>query len=190
VLCRPHLAGPGGYVPPRRLRRHLRARAPRCEWPGCGRRAIARTPCDLDHDLAWPFGPTCACNLGPACRRHHRIKQLGWTKHRQRDGSIRWISPTGRSWTSPPQHPVPRATRPVPPLRRKDPRDDLTQLELDELGRALDPGAYERAVLDAPTPEDVEPTDDGPLVRTTDDLWTLLHDDSAWHDWPEPAEPE
>jgi hypothetical protein len=53
--------------------------APRCEWPGCGARAVHS---DTEHDRAWPDGPTCACNLGPCCRKHHRIKQLGWTKTR------------------------------------------------------------------------------------------------------------
>src|SRR4051794_10886621 len=189
VLTRPPLAGPGPYTPSRKDKRLVRARAPRCEWPGCGRRAIAPTPCDLDHDLAWPYGPTCACNLGPLCRRHHRIKQLGWTKHRRPDGSIRWTSPTGRSWTSRPQHPIPRATRPLPPLQPPDPLDQLTQWELDELARALDPETYEHADLDAPTPEDIDPLDHGPLIRTTEALWTLTHDDTAWHDWPEPADP-
>jgi hypothetical protein len=110
VLSRPHLADPGGYMPPKRLKRLLRVRAPRCEWPGCGRRAsrAAGSPCDLDHDLAWPYGPTCACNLGPLCRRHHRIKQQGWNKHRGPDGSIRWTDPTGRTWTSPNQHQPPQ----------------------------------------------------------------------------------
>jgi len=112
-LTRPHLADPGGYVPPRRLQQLLRARAPRCEWPGCGRRAAraAGNPCDLDHDLAWPFGPTCACNIGPLCRRHHRIKQEGWTKQRATDGSVRWTDPTGRTWTCPSQHPPPPPAR-------------------------------------------------------------------------------
>jgi hypothetical protein len=117
VLTRPHLADPGSYRPSKRQQRLLRARAPRCEWPGCGRRAsrAVAAGCDLDHDLAWPYGPTCACNLGPLCRRHHRIKQLGWTKQRRPDGSIRWTSPTGRSWTSPNQHPGPRRRRHIAP---------------------------------------------------------------------------
>jgi hypothetical protein len=112
VLRTPHLADPGAYRPTERQKRLLRVRAPRCEWPGCGRRAsrAVTSGCDLDHDLAWPFGPTCACNLGPLCRRHHRIKQLGWIKHRRSDGSVRRTSPTGRTWTSPAQHgrPTPR----------------------------------------------------------------------------------
>jgi hypothetical protein len=167
----------------------VRARAPRCEWPACGRRAChdnltGDTPaCDLDHDQPWPYGPTSAFNLVPLCRRHHRIKQLSWTKHRRPDGSIRWTSPTGRTWTTPAPHPTVRATRDVPALRI-DPRDALTQAELDRLMTALDPdGAHDEA---DPQPE---PTADEPL-RTTADLWTLLHVTSTWHDWPDPAEPQ
>ena len=107
VLTRPHTGPPGTYRPSRALTRLLRARAPRCEWPGCGRRATrAGLPdCDNDHDLPWPYGPTCGCQMGPACRSHHRIKQQGWTKHRNPDGSIRWTAPDGISWTSPNPHP-------------------------------------------------------------------------------------
>lgn len=115
ALTRPQLADPGSYVPPQRLKKLLRARAPRCEWPGCGARACRAVAagCDLDHDLAWPFGPTCACNLGPLCRRHHRIKQLGWQKTRLSNGAVRWASPSGRMWLSPAQHP------PLAPARRR-----------------------------------------------------------------------
>jgi hypothetical protein len=120
-LHRPHLADPGSYRPTARQSRFVRARAPRCEWPGCGRRAsrTAATGCDLDHDLAWPLGPTCPSNLGPLCRRHHRIKQLDWHKRRRDDGSVRWTGPTGRAWTSPHQHSrrgaLPRGVRRVAP---------------------------------------------------------------------------
>ena len=106
VLSRPHSGPAGPYRAGRALTRLLRVRAPRCEWPGCGRRA-SRTglpDCDNDHDLPWPYGPTCACQMGPLCRGHHRIKQHGWTKHRNPDGSIRWTAPDGTSWTSPNQH--------------------------------------------------------------------------------------
>ncbi len=74
---------PGPYVVSGLLRKLIFARAPRCEMPGCGVRAAN---CDAEHDLAHPDGPTCSCNLGPCCRRHHRVKQLGWTKTRHRDG--------------------------------------------------------------------------------------------------------
>jgi hypothetical protein len=121
---------PGAYRPSRRLRRLIELRAPRCEWPGCGARAVR---CDSEHDLAWPSGPTCACNLGPCCRRHHRVKQLGWTKTRGRRGVVTWTDPIGRSWTSPGQHQPPqRAQRPPPPIPAADPLDELSPLELED----------------------------------------------------------
>ncbi len=104
---RAHPAGtPGSYRLPRDLQRLIDVRSPRCEWPGCGARAVR---CDAEHDLAWPAGATCACNLGPCCRRHHRIKQQGWTKTRSSNG-VTWTSPgRGRSWLSPSQHQTPAA---------------------------------------------------------------------------------
>lgn len=106
----PELSGP--YRLPRSLRRLLELRAPRCEWPGCGARS---TLCDMDHDVPWPAGASCACQCGPLCRRHHRIKQLLMRKARTDDGAVTWTDPTGRSWTSPAQHPPPAAAvRPLP----------------------------------------------------------------------------
>ncbi|MCW2778556.1 MAG: putative endonuclease [Frankiales bacterium] len=102
VLAHPHAVGtPGPYRVPADLARLLDVRSPRCEWPGCGARA---SRCDHDHDVAHPAGPTCGCNLGPLCRRHHRVKQTGFLKQRTADAGMRWTSPTGRTWTSPPQH--------------------------------------------------------------------------------------
>ena len=46
-------------------------------------------------------------NLGPLCRRHHRVKQEGWTKTRHPDGSLTWTSPTGRTFHRPSWHPTP-----------------------------------------------------------------------------------
>jgi len=124
----------GPYRPPAQLRRLLHVRSPHCEWPGCGARA---SRCDLDHDVAWPCGPTCACNLGPLCRRHHRVKQVGWTKQRTADG-VRWTSPTGRSTLSPAQHqpPVPAQPAPAPAV---DPLDELGPTALDHERWLLDP---------------------------------------------------
>lgn len=122
VRARPHPPDddPGPYRVPTPLRRLLEVRAPRCEWPGCGARA---SRCDLDHDVAWPCGPTCACNLGPLCRRHHRVKQLGWSKQRARDG-VRWTSPTGRVTLSPGQH-QPPVTDVAPAAPSADPLEHL-----------------------------------------------------------------
>jgi hypothetical protein len=180
---------PGPYRVPARLRRLLVVRAPRCEWPGCGARAVR---CDQDHDVAWPDGPTCGCNVGPLCRRHHRIKQTGWGKARTSTG-VRWTSPAGRSWISPGQHQPPgaphRPLRPAPALSEyilspweqeqalwdRDPSDP----------RFDDPGADElRAV-------DTEPPDDEDSVRQHLEAgltrWTLdLEDPYAWTDLVEP----
>ena len=121
-----HPAGAaGGYRLPRRLRRLIDVRAPRCEWPGCGARAVR---CDAEHYLAWPNGPTCACNLGPCCRRHHRVKQLGWSKQRGAGSAVTWTSPGGgRRWVSPSQHEPPAAdVRPLAAVPADDPLRDLS----------------------------------------------------------------
>ncbi len=167
-----------------RLRRLLVVRAPRCEWPGCGARALR---CDLDHDTAWPVGPICGCNLGPLCRRHHRTKQTGWTKVRTSIG-VRWTAPAGRAWTSPSQHQPPapphRPLRPAPALSEWD---TLSPWEQEQVlwdrdpgdPRFDDPAAHElRAV-------DTEPPDDEDSIRERLEAgltrWTLdLEDPYAW----------
>ena len=81
---------PGPYRPPAALDRFIRTRDPRCTAPGC--RAPAHR-CDLDHILAYPTGPTCACNLHPLCRRHHRVKhEAGWHVHRDPHGTTTWTT--------------------------------------------------------------------------------------------------
>lgn len=160
------------------LRRLLFARAPRCEFPGCGARAVR---CDAEHDVAWPDGPTCACNLGPCCRRHHRVKQEGWTKTRITDGVL-WTSPSGRQQLSPQQHQAPApAVRDLPHLPGPDPLDELSPLALEHelwwLAECRDdPAGLElRAV-------DVEPEDLGPQLPE-DTAWSLdLQDPYGWLD--------
>ena len=183
-----HPAGtPGAYRPTRRLVRLLRARSPRCEWPGCGARATA---CDLDHDTAWPQGPTCACNLGPLCRRHHRCKQTSWTKQRTRDGGVRWTSPSGKSWTTPSQHQPPQpAVRALPPLPITTELDDLSPLALEDELRHLDPGSpiWHDPLAHELRADDTEPEDDDGFP--TDTTWNLdLDDPYAWLDLPHPAD--
>ena len=175
---------PGPYRPPRRVRRLTTARAPRCEWPGCGARAVV---CDAEHDRAWPEGPTCACNLGPCCRRHHRVKQCGWVKTRHRDGSLTWTSPTGRAWLSPAQHQPPQpATRPLRPVPTPSPWDELDPAELDDLLWALDLLPDDdlhntKAALD----QDVPDSDRlGQRLTSGDTRWTLDLDDP--YRWLEP----
>lgn len=192
----PPLAGahpvgtPGGYRLPRHLRRLIDIRSPRCEWPGCGARAVR---CDAEHDIAWPLGPTCACNLGPCCRRHHRIKQLGWTKQRGTDSAVIWTSPGGRRWLSPAQHQPPAA--PVHPLLPVPEPTRFAELSPDELEQVLwslgllpeDPEGFElRTVERDPQPEQHDRL--ARLLALGDTRWTLDVDDPyAWHAEPAPS---
>ena len=185
-------ATPGLYRPGRRLRRLLTVRRPLCEWPGCG---VQATRCDLDHDLAWPTGPTCACNLGPLCRRHHRTKQTGWTKTRT-PHAVHWTSPTGRTWTSPTPHqpPAPQ-TRPLGPVLVPHPLDLLSPTELEQELWNLAPDS---PLFHDTTPstfcDDVDPDDpnnhrdrdrQGDRIRRGDTRWTLdLADTQAWEPHP------
>lgn len=176
----PDTAGP--YRVPTRLRRLLTVRRPLCEWPGCGARA---SRCDLDHDQAWPDGPTCACNLGPLCRRHHRTKQEGWTKQRAPDAGVRWTHPTGRSWTSPvPYEPPAVAARALPLLPLpSDALDQLTPLELEEelwqLG--LLPDDPEGLELRTEDVEPERPDTLGDLLLSPAARWSIdLADVDAW----------
>lgn len=100
-----------GYRIPVALRRAVTAALPRCVAPGC---SVPASRCDLDHRVPWPAGPTCACNLAPLCRTHHRMKTFrGWQvraggadgsepmsgrpgqTYGRPDGTVTWTSPTG-----------------------------------------------------------------------------------------------
>lgn len=166
---------PGPYRPGRRLQRLLRARSPRCEWPACGAAAVR---CDLDHDVAHPAGPTCACNLGPLCRRHHRCKQQLMSKQRTADG-VCWTDPTGRVWLSPNQHLAPQpAVRPMPLLLLVDPDHDHPD---DEDGSTdLDPIRLELRATD-PFERTAEQHDDLEWAADQRRVQRLIHPDGyAW----------
>jgi len=88
------------YTPSRKLRDLIRARSTTCDAPGCNAQAIH---CDQDHTVPYPDGPTCQCNLGPKCRRHHRAKQApGWKAEQPQPGITRWTIPNGRTHTTTP----------------------------------------------------------------------------------------
>ena len=104
------------YRPPAGLARHVRAAHPYCCFPGCRRRA---TSCELDHILArTDGGATHVDNLQPLCPRHHHLKhETGWTVSRNHDGTTTWRSPSGHTYTRPPD-PLPidtTSTAPDPP---------------------------------------------------------------------------
>lgn len=91
------------------LRLFLAVRDGRCRFAGCFRRAAA---CDVDHKQDWAEGGhTDECNLGHLCRGHHTLKhQTRWRIEAiHPDGTIDWISPTGRRHRSRPARAV--ATR-------------------------------------------------------------------------------
>ena len=95
-----HAGAEHRYVPSRRLKHLVRARTATCPAPGCGAQACHN---DLDHTIAYPAGLTCQCDLSPACRRHHRVKQApGWHLEQPQPGIMRWTTPSGRSYTTRP----------------------------------------------------------------------------------------
>ncbi|MBW8749841.1 MAG: HNH endonuclease, partial [Propionibacteriales bacterium] len=68
-----------------------------CVFPWCHRPARR---CDKDHTVPHDRGgPTCACNLAPLCRLHHRMKTHGgWTYTTLEPGTYLWRSPHGYTW--------------------------------------------------------------------------------------------
>ncbi|GAB3268267.1 HNH endonuclease signature motif containing protein [Kineosporia babensis] len=101
------LPGMNRYRPGRALTALLSALYPTCTFPGCTTPAAR---CDLDH--LTPFdqgGVTCACNLRPSCRSHHRLKTFGrWSARAARPdepyplGSTIWSTPDGLQHHTPP----------------------------------------------------------------------------------------
>ncbi len=103
-------AAPGGcahtdaspaYRPPQSLREYVSARDLTCRFLTC-RQPAAR--CDLDHTRPYDQdGITCPCNLGPACRFHHRLKQHPrWQLAQPAPGIFTWTTPAGRIYTAEP----------------------------------------------------------------------------------------
>lgn len=92
------------YRPSEDLRMWVHLRDETCSFLGCMRPA---SRCDLDHLLAWADdGSTSHENLHPICKRHHVLKhQTDWTPMREPDGGLTWLSPGGRTYTTPPEPP-------------------------------------------------------------------------------------
>jgi hypothetical protein len=92
------------YRPSAALTRFIRCRDLTCRWPGCDQPALG---CDIDHSVPYPSGPTHPSNNKPYCRIHHLFKTFhagpaGWTEIQLPDGTIRWTSPRGRTYTTTP----------------------------------------------------------------------------------------
>lgn len=92
------------YRPSSALSDYVDARDQHCATPGCRRPAAE---CEKDHRTAFDEGgPTCACNLWPLCKHHHRCKHSpGWTFRREADGSTTVTTPTGHTYSSDPPTP-------------------------------------------------------------------------------------
>ena len=92
------------YEPTVAITDHVRAVHPRCTSYDCARLA---SRCDLDHDKAWPRGPTSVTNLSPRCRRHHELKTRALVRtHLHSDGSVTTATLLGTTVTTRPE-PVP-----------------------------------------------------------------------------------
>ena len=97
-----HALQSAAYRPGARLAHLTRVRNPTCTAPGCRHSSWG---CDLDH--VFPYdqgGRTCSCNLQPACRGDHQLKQQpGWQVEMSADGVATWQLPHGRSYTTRPE---------------------------------------------------------------------------------------
>ncbi|PCE15101.1 hypothetical protein AUC47_15050 [Microbacterium sp. SZ1] len=98
------------YTPTEAMRRFLRARDQHCRFPGC-RMPVHRCEIDHTHDHA-KGGRTEVHNLAHLCRGHHALKHPDiaddhrWSARQLPDGTIDWLSPSGRSYRDSPRRRV------------------------------------------------------------------------------------
>ena len=90
-----------GHDPGVRLRHLSQVRHATCTSPVCRRPAAQ---CDHEHNTPYEAGGrTCLCNTGPKCRHDHRLKQHPrWKVDQLPDGTFRWTTPAGRTYTTEP----------------------------------------------------------------------------------------
>ena len=90
-----------GHDPGVKLRHLSHIRHATCTSPVCRRPAAQ---CDHEHNTPYEAGGrTCLCNTGPKCRHDHRLKQHPrWTVDQLPDGTFRWTTPAGRTYTTEP----------------------------------------------------------------------------------------
>jgi Domain of unknown function (DUF222) len=96
-----HHYGSQGHDPGVTLRHLTQVRHATCTSPICRRPAAQ---CDFEHNTPYEAGGrTCLCNGGPKCRHDHRLKQHPkWTVDQLPDGTFRWTTPAGRTYTTEP----------------------------------------------------------------------------------------
>ena len=90
-----------GHDPGVKLRHLSQVRHATCTSPICRRPAAQ---CDFEHNVPYEAGGrSCLCNGGPKCRHDHRLKQHPkWTVDQLPDGTFRWTTPAGRTYTTEP----------------------------------------------------------------------------------------
>jgi hypothetical protein len=90
-----------GHDPAAKLRHLSQIRHATCTSPVCRRPAAQ---CDAEHNTPYEAGGrTCLCNTGPKCRHDHRLKQHPrWKVDQLPDGTFRWTTPSGRTYTTEP----------------------------------------------------------------------------------------
>jgi len=91
----------GGHDPGVTLKHLIQVRHATCTSPVCRRPAAQ---CDVEHNTPYEAGGrTCRCNTGPKCRHDHRLKQHPrWRVDQLPDGTFRWTTPAGRTYTTEP----------------------------------------------------------------------------------------
>jgi hypothetical protein len=90
-----------GHDPGVKLRHLAQVRHATCTSPVCRRPA---SQADFEHNTPYEAGGrTCLCNGGPKCRHDHRLKQHPrWHVDQLPDGTFRWTTPAGRTYTTEP----------------------------------------------------------------------------------------
>jgi hypothetical protein len=93
------------YKPTRAIEREVVARDQKCLWHACNRPAVL---VELDHREEYPDGETSPDNLGPLCKRHHKVKHSsGFMIVKNADGSYSWTTRFGQTFVTPkPEQPV------------------------------------------------------------------------------------
>lgn len=95
------------YRPSAQLADIVRTRDGVCRFPNC---RVPATSCDLDHTIPFDHddpangGCTAESNLASLCRKHHRLKTIGyWTVRQIGQGRLEWSDPTRRRTITEPQ---------------------------------------------------------------------------------------
>jgi Domain of unknown function (DUF222) len=90
-----------GHDPGVRLRHLTHIQHETCVGIACRRPS---SQADFEHNTPYESGgKTCLCNGGPKCRFDHRLKQdPRWKVDQFPDGTLRWTTPSGRTYTAEP----------------------------------------------------------------------------------------